>query len=818
MMSITATDCFTVFAPYLANVVCCPQLEATLVILIGQSSKKTKTLSLNSTHAKHCLSDFDQILTSQGADNTLQQICSVGPSNLTEASCPVKDVDGFEKMVNTSKILASCGKIDLVNECCRETCQNAISEAAKDLASVSNEFDAMGIRRMSDISTRVINDCKSIVLRWLASKLEPLRDKEALRGLANCNVNKGNTFASIFQGFFPILPLLSSCIQFTHFIVSFTIFFVEMSYGIYIHLFHNKIQHLIVRLNLKHQLLFPHESTIMNLTNSLLIKFRGNSITTSFLLHSNFSTNRSMLHKITNLNHALNLFDEMSQRRPLPSVVLFNQLLTAVTKIKHFSTSLHLFNQMCSLGVPVNEFSMSIAIKCCCQLNRTNDGFAVLGSCFRRAIPPNVYIYSALLDGLVLEDKILEAEMLFKKLVKQKLCEPNVVMYSTMIKGLCKFGNNVTAVALLRLMEQKNCKPSIVTYSTIIDSLCKDKMMDDALKLLKEMVSDKGILPNVITYNSLICGLCKLGRWNEASKLLKEMEDENISPDVQTFTALVDAFCKEGKVEEAEAVINIMIERGEVPNVVTYSSLLNGYCKNRNIEEAMQMFREMAGKGLNPNVVTYNTMLQGLFKVGRCVAARKLFDEMHAQGQIPDQNTYRIVLEGLCNSRQVEEALSLFQLMGDSKLNSDIVVYTILIDGAGKCGKFHIARNLFHGLSVKGLKPDVRTYNVMIGGFCREGLLGEAKLLFLKMEESGCLPNNVTYRVFVQGCLKNKHYDDVEMLLQEMDGRGYSLDASTLSWLIHHIAAGLLDRSMLKLLGKLVPKELLNNPSLCDWE
>ncbi|KAF5756493.1 putative uncharacterized GPI-anchored protein-lke [Helianthus annuus] len=187
MMSITATDCFTVFAPYLANVVCCPQLEATLVILIGQSSKKTKTLSLNSTHAKHCLSDFDQILTSQGADNTLQQICSIGPSNLTEASCPVKDVDGFEKMVNASKILDSCGKIDLVNECCRETCQNAISEAAKDLASVSNEFDAMG---MSDISTRVINDCKSIVLRWLASKLEPLRAKEALRGLANCNLNK----------------------------------------------------------------------------------------------------------------------------------------------------------------------------------------------------------------------------------------------------------------------------------------------------------------------------------------------------------------------------------------------------------------------------------------------------------------------------------------------------------------------------------------------------------------------------------------------------------------------------------------------------
>lgn len=191
MMSMTAIDCFTVFAPYLANVVCCPQFKATLVILIGQSSKKTKTLSLNSTLSKHCLSDFDQILMGQGANNSLQKICSVGPSNLTEGSCPVKDVDQFEKMVNTSKILSKCGKIDLVNECCQEVCQNAILEGAKDLASVSFELDAMGLKRPSDISNRVVNDCKNIVLRWLASKLEPTRAKEVLRGLANCNLNKG---------------------------------------------------------------------------------------------------------------------------------------------------------------------------------------------------------------------------------------------------------------------------------------------------------------------------------------------------------------------------------------------------------------------------------------------------------------------------------------------------------------------------------------------------------------------------------------------------------------------------------------------------
>ncbi|KAM0030438.1 putative tetratricopeptide-like helical domain superfamily [Helianthus debilis subsp. tardiflorus] len=147
------------------------------------------------------------------------------------------------------------------------------------------------------------------------------------------------------------------------------------------------------------------------MSRTAFIKFRG---TNSFLLHSlssfQFSTHKAslhsnvsfLIHKITNLNDALNLFDEMSHTRPLPSVVHFTQLLNAVTKIKHFTYALDLFNQMCSLGVPLDKYPMIIAIKCCCQLYRTKDGFALLGSCFRRAIAPDVYIFSALLDGLIL--------------------------------------------------------------------------------------------------------------------------------------------------------------------------------------------------------------------------------------------------------------------------------------------------------------------------------------------------------------------------------------------------------------------------------
>ncbi|KAJ9136340.1 hypothetical protein P3X46_033431 [Hevea brasiliensis] len=190
LMSMTSIDCWAFFAPLLANVICCPQLEATLAILIGQSSKETNVLALNGTISKYCLSDIEQILVGQGAADNVKRICSIHASNLTEGSCPVKNMNEFESIVDSSKLLSACEKIDPVKECCDQVCQNAISEAATRIALKASEILRMdGTHGLPQHSTRV-NDCKNIVLRWLASKLNPSHAKEVLRGLSNCNVNK----------------------------------------------------------------------------------------------------------------------------------------------------------------------------------------------------------------------------------------------------------------------------------------------------------------------------------------------------------------------------------------------------------------------------------------------------------------------------------------------------------------------------------------------------------------------------------------------------------------------------------------------------
>ncbi|KAL0388084.1 UNVERIFIED_CONTAM: putative pentatricopeptide repeat-containing protein, mitochondrial [Sesamum radiatum] len=211
----------------------------------------------------------------------------------------------------------------------------------------------------------------------------------------------------------------------------------------------------------------------------------------------------SCIHEV---DGAVFLFRQMLRMRPQPSVVQFTKLLNIVVKMKQYPVALHLFDEMCKWGTPINEYTMNIVTNCYCLLNRVDFGFAILGSFFKRGYEPNVTTFNTLIKGLFLDDKVIEAEKLFKKLSTLKLCEPNEVTVLTVINGLCKAGHTLTAYDLLGLFEKTSFKLDVYSYSTVIDSLCKDRMVDDALQLLAKMI-DKGISPNIVTYSSLLKGL-----------------------------------------------------------------------------------------------------------------------------------------------------------------------------------------------------------------------------------------------------------------------------------------------------------------------
>ncbi|KAB1226952.1 hypothetical protein CJ030_MR1G022254 [Morella rubra] len=380
---------------------------------------------------------------------------------------------------------------------------------------------------------------------------------------------------------------------------------------------------------------------------------------------------------IRNLDSAIGFFQRMVRMHPLPSIVDFTQLLSAIARMKHYST-------------PGGSWVLCVG-----------KNFET-----RLSARPNYSKYSC--QGLCLQGKIAEAVKLVDEM-ENKGYKPNAVTYGAIINGLCKRGETSVAVGLLRKMEEANFELNVVLYSTVIDSLCKDKLVTEALNLASEMKC-KGIHPNLVTYNSLIQGLCNLGKW-------KETENHARCANIQHLGA---ALGKKGMVSEAKEVLDVMIHKGIEPNVVTYSSLIDTFGKEGLITKAKEVFDVMIHKGIEPNMrqrlyremsrcriipdlVTHNTLIGGLCRVGRPQAAVELLRKMLQFGQHPDHQTYAILLDGLCKNKLLTQAMTLFQQMEDKKLELPIVVYNILIDGMCDAGKLTTARELFYSLPTKDL-------------------------------------------------------------------------------------------------------------------
>ncbi|CAE6930894.1 unnamed protein product, partial [Symbiodinium sp. CCMP2456] len=93
---------------------------------------------------------------------------------------------------------------------------------------------------------------------------------------------------------------------------------------------------------------------------------------------------------------------------------------------------------------------------------------------------------------------------------------------------------------LLEDMRDSNppVQPDIVTYSTIVKGYCMAGEVDKAFALLREMRKCNAVTPDEVLYNSLLDGCAKQSRVDEALTLLEEMKTQGVVPSNYTLSIL----------------------------------------------------------------------------------------------------------------------------------------------------------------------------------------------------------------------------------------------------------------------------------------
>ncbi|KMZ61617.1 hypothetical protein ZOSMA_50G00310 [Zostera marina] len=213
------------------------------------------------------------------------------------------------------------------------------------------------------------------------------------------------------------------------------------------------------------------------------------------------------------------VFGEMLKKGHHPNTVVYNALIKGLCAINRVGEAAALVLRFPKMDFTPNVITYGTLINGYCKNNKNRTvelGFRVFGEMLKRGHCPNTIVYNALVKGLCAINRVDEASVLVDKMYSKLGYPPNVITYTTLIKGLCTVNRVDEAGVLVDKMHDKlGCSPDVITYTTLINGLCCVGDTQGALKLLRDMGSNKKIhwcKPDKVTYLTIIYSLCRLGR------------------------------------------------------------------------------------------------------------------------------------------------------------------------------------------------------------------------------------------------------------------------------------------------------------------
>merc|ERR1719253_2584275 len=165
--------------------------------------------------------------------------------------------------------------------------------------------------------------------------------------------------------------------------------------------------------------------------------------------------------------------------------------------------------------------------------------------------------------------------------------EPNLITYSTMLKGHCQNGDIQTAFAILEQMRKDaHLKPDEIMYNSLLDGCAQNNLVEEGLRLLEEMQAE-GVKPSNFTLSILVKLLNRARRLQQAFTLVEDITKKyNFWPNVHVYTNLVQACIFNQQLQRGLSVLEEMVVGRIAPDGRTYAILLRACLSRGMLDQA----------------------------------------------------------------------------------------------------------------------------------------------------------------------------------------------------------------------------------------
>lgn len=199
----------------------------------------------------------------------------------------------------------------------------------------------------------------------------------------------------------------------------------------------------------------------------------------------------------------------------------------------------------------------------------------------------------------------------------QKRVEPSITTFNALLDA-CARNNAMDQVPqLMTDLKDRGLTPNLITYSTLVKGHCLRADVSSAFSVLEDMTRTTKLEPDEIMYNALIDGCAQAKLFDEGVRLLEQMQVKGIRPTNYTLSVLVKmgSLCR--KLDWAFDIVKLLPEKHNFkPNTPVYGNLVQACVFNRDLPRAFSLLEQMVQKCVQPDIRTYAILSRACVRSG----------------------------------------------------------------------------------------------------------------------------------------------------------------------------------------------------------
>lgn len=290
--------------------------------------------------------------------------------------------------------------------------------------------------------------------------------------------------------------------------------------------------------------------------------------------------------KCGRLSLAQNIFD-LSEKDD----VSYNTLILGYTQSPWCVESLHLFEQMRSVGIEYDVVSFMGALSSCANLSAFKQGREVHGVLVRRLLSSHPFLANSLLDLYTKGGMLDTASKIFNRITAK-----DVASWNTMIMGYGMHGQIDVAFDLFDFMKDDGVNYDHVSYIAVLSACSHGGLVERGKKYFSQMLA-QNIEPQQMHYACMVDLIGRAGQLTESAQIIRDMPFHANS---DVWGALLGACRIHGNIELAQWAAEHLFEL-KPEHSGYYTLLINMYAEAGRWNEANKIRKLMKSRKVQKN-------------------------------------------------------------------------------------------------------------------------------------------------------------------------------------------------------------------------